>query len=86
MTSQFPCTKCGACCRNVHRAKETQYLDRGDGTCRYYNDVTHLCNTYDNRPSICNIEQQYHLNYQQQYTWQEFINLNREACLILETL
>lgn len=32
------------------------------------------------------VEKQYQLNYQQQYSWQEFITLNREACLILEKL
>jgi hypothetical protein len=44
------------------------------------------CARFIKRPLICQVEKQYQLNYQQQYSWQEFITLNREACLILEKL
>ncbi|WP_338296459.1 YkgJ family cysteine cluster protein, partial [Escherichia coli] len=46
----FPCNQCGACCRHVNRAGETQCLDRGDGICRYYQTDSHLCAIYDKRP------------------------------------
>ncbi|MDU1922742.1 MAG: YkgJ family cysteine cluster protein, partial [Enterobacter sp.] len=29
LTPAFPCNQCGACCRHVNRASETQFLDRG---------------------------------------------------------
>lgn len=86
LTPAFPCNQCGACCRHVNRASETQFLDRGDGICRHYQMETKLCAIYETRPLICQIEKQYQLNYQQQYSWQEFITLNHEACLILEKL
>lgn len=82
----FPCNRCGACCRHVNRAGETQCLDRGDGICRHYQTDSHLCAIYDKRPQICRIEDQYLLNYQSQYSWQEFIALNQAACLILNKL
>ena len=45
-----------------------------------------LCAIYDKRPQICRVEDQYLLNYQSQYSWQEFIALNQAACLILNKL
>jgi Fe-S-cluster containining protein len=83
---KFPCNQCGACCRHVDRAIETQFLNRGDGICRHYQVETKLCTIYATRPLICQVERQYELNYQQLYSWQDFISLNREACLILEKL
>ncbi|HED5923263.1 TPA: YkgJ family cysteine cluster protein [Escherichia coli] len=82
----FPCSQCGACCCHVNRAGETQCLDRGDGICRHYQTDSHLCAIYDKRPQICRVEDQYLLNYQSQYSWQEFIALNQAACLILNKL
>ncbi|EFH6092082.1 hypothetical protein GAI90_20755 [Escherichia coli] len=54
--------------------------------CRYYQTDSHLCAIYDKRPQICRVEDQYLLNYQSQYSWQEFIALNQAACLILNKL
>lgn len=82
----FLCNQCGACCRLVSLAKETQFLDRGDGACRHFDDQTRLCTIYDTRPSICQIDKQYLLNYQHQFSWREFIDVNRIACLELEKL
>lgn len=83
----FPCNQCGACCRHVNRAGETQCLDRGDGICRHYQTDSHLCAIYDKRPQICRVEDQYLLNYQSQYSWQEFIALNQETtCWVERTI
>lgn len=82
----FPCHQCGACCRLVDRAPQTQFLDRGDGTCRHYDDQRRLCSIYDTRPLVCQVDKQYLLHYQQQYSWQEFIDLNRIACQVLEKM
>ncbi|MBW0279926.1 zinc/iron-chelating domain-containing protein [Shewanella xiamenensis] len=86
LSPEFPCNQCGACCRNVGSAIETQFLDRGDGICQYYHTESKLCTIYESRPLICQINKQYLLNYKTQYSWLEFIELNREACLILERL
>ena len=83
MGDSFPCNKCGLCCMNVNLSTEYQFLDRGDGTCIYFNTTTKLCNCYDNRPDICNISIQYQKKYKNIYTWNEFIALNLEGCNLL---
>lgn len=85
-TTVFPCTKCGVCCQNVNLATETQFLDRGDGTCRNYDAATKGCGIYEERPDICRVDKQYTIHYAQQYTWNEFVALNLQACELLQTL
>lgn len=84
--TNFPCNSCGACCRNVHLAEETQYLNRGDGRCQYYNDDSKQCNIYVDRPSICRVDEQYVINYHPFMTWEAFIELNMQACNKLNCL
>lgn len=79
----FPCNRCGACCRHVNKAKETQFLDRGDAVCQYYNENKKLCSIYHDRPDICRVDTQYKLNYSKHYSWNEFIALNSIACRII---
>ena len=59
MKKNFPCSQCGACCRHVDLSELTAYLNRGDGVCRYYDQITHLCTIYDSRPEVCRIDQFY---------------------------
>ncbi|TXH75941.1 MAG: YkgJ family cysteine cluster protein [Thiothrix sp.] len=82
----FPCDRCGACCRNVHLAKETQALDRGDGACQYYDATSKQCSIYAERPSICRVDEQYVTNYQVLMTWDEFVEVNLQACKQLKKL
>lgn len=56
LTPEFPYHQCGACCRHVDRASETQFLDRGDGICRCYQIETKLCTIDETRPLICQVE------------------------------
>lgn len=84
MNELFPCYKCGLCCQNVDKSEETKFLDRGDGTCRHYDEETKLCTIYETRPDICRVDKQYELNYKEQYSWQEFTELNLIACKILQ--
>lgn len=76
--SEFPCSKCGLCCQHVHMSEETRFLDRGDGTCRYYADKE--CSIYSDRPDICRVGRQYIINYHEKYTWDEFVSLNLKVC------
>lgn len=80
----FPCSQCGLCCENVHLAYETQYLDRGDGICKHYDEVTKHCFIYEQRPEICRVDLQYQLNYSSLFTWDEFVQVNLEACHYLQ--
>lgn len=81
----FPCYRCGACCRHVNVAPETQMLDRGDGICRYYDVEQKLCSIYSNRPEICRIDLQYKLYYSDKMSWDDFVALNLSACAQLES-
>lgn len=76
----FPCNRCGACCRNVHLAEATHFLDRGDGCCKHYDDTSQLCSIYQERPSICRIDEQFEVNYKLSMTWEIFVELNLAAC------
>lgn len=82
--SAFPCTQCGLCCQHVHLAAETQFLDRGDGTCRHYDATSKGCTIYAERPDICRVDRQYAVRYAQQYTWDEYVTLNQQVCVILQ--
>jgi len=76
----FPCSRCGACCRNVYLADETKMLDRGDGCCIHYDDQTKLCTVYDQRPSVCRVDVQFRENYSHLMSWNEFCKINLDAC------
>ncbi len=65
---------------NVHLSKATKYLDRGDGTCKNFDEKSMLCSIYDDRPDICRVELQYNKNYSHMYSWDEFVSLNLEIC------
>ena len=54
-------------------------FDRGDGVCRYL--VNNLCSIYNERPSICNVEQMYLSYFKEIMTEKEFIELNIKSCL-----
>lgn len=85
LSQAFPCSQCGLCCQQVHLASETRYLDRGDGSCRHYDHLSKFCSIYDKRPDICRVDLQYEKTYSRQYTWDEFIAVNLEACEFLQS-
>lgn len=82
----FPCDNCGKCCQKVNLSEETKWLDRGDGVCKNFDDDSNLCLIYDKRPDICNVNLQYKMNYSQNYTWHEFVNLNVQVCNELKNI
>ena len=79
----FPCTRCGACCRSVHLSPATEWLDKGNGICRHFDEKTNLCSIYENRPEICRIDLEYEINYQETMSWSEFCALNQACCDML---
>ncbi|WP_414120861.1 YkgJ family cysteine cluster protein [Vreelandella titanicae] len=81
----FPCSQCGLCCQHVDLATETRFLDRGDGICRHYDELSKLCSIYDERPDICRVDLQYERTYSQQYSWDNFIKVNLVACELLQS-
>ena len=75
----FPCIKCGLCCKLLQHIPILSDYDTGNGVCRYL--VNNLCSIYENRPSICNIEEMYLSNFKEVMTENEFINKNIKACI-----
>lgn len=79
-SSPFPCNACGECCRRVNQSEETTFLDRGDGTCRYFDEQTKLCTIYENRPLVCRVEDYYVAHLSQIITWHDFVQINVSFC------
>ena len=50
----FPCTKCGACCRVAGYVPELAHLANSDGACMHLTREN-LCAIYENRPRICRV-------------------------------
>jgi Fe-S-cluster containining protein len=80
MSEAFPCNSCGACCKSIRLSTLTDWLDRGDGVCRYFDDQQNTCTIYENRPEICNVRVMYEKHYQSQFNWSEFVLVNQKAC------
>jgi hypothetical protein len=70
----------------VDRSPQTQYLDRGDGTCRHFDADRNACGIYQDRPDICRVDRQYAQNYARQMSWNEFVVLNHGVCMALQAL
>ena len=58
---KFVCNRCGCCCKNIKYYEPAQFLDRGDGVCKYYNDADKACTIYDFRPDFCRVDKMYKL-------------------------
>lgn len=76
----FPCDACGQCCRRVNLSQQTAFLDRGDGTCKHFDEHTRLCQIYDDRPLVCQVEAYYKKHLSNTYTWGKFIEINVAVC------
>ncbi|MGI2024410.1 YkgJ family cysteine cluster protein [Shewanella glacialipiscicola] len=82
----FPCNACGLCCRRVNESVETDFLDRSDGVCRHFDEQTHLCTIYDERPLVCRVEDYYQANLSSSVSWTVFVDLNVDICNELQRL
>ena len=81
----FQCNKCGLCCQHVDNFKaDDEQLDRGDGTCRYFEEETRLCSIYNDRPLICRIEDFYNAYLKDSISKNEYYDLNRLSCIELK--
>ena len=73
------CSKCkGLCCRHVVRD-----LDRGDGTCKHFDETTFKCKIYEKRPMICNTDAMFERFYSKFMSRDQFDNMNKKACYLL---
>lgn len=77
---KFPCSACGKCCLLVSKSSETSFLDRGDGVCQHFDQATHLCSIYENRPLVCRVEDYYHAKLASLISWEDFSEMNIKIC------
>lgn len=80
----FPCDKCGLCCQAVRRNPIYEELDRGDGTCRYFDDASRLCTIYERRPLLCNIDGFYDKYLSKTMSRTEYYRMNLGVCEALK--
>ena len=80
----FVCTKCGLCCRNIDKIPELSSFHKGDGICIHLSD-DNLCNIYSTRPDICNVDKMYELKFKSMMTKEEYEQINREGCSVLQS-
>ena len=81
----FPCTACGACCRNLSHSPIYADLDRGDGICRHLDIRTNLCRIYETRPKICRVTEMFEA-FDGRLTWEEYVDLNLQSCRELRSV
>ncbi len=79
MSTAFPCTRCGLCCRHLLGGT----LDRGDGVCRHLDEASDLCGIYEERPEICNVDLFYDRNLTDIMNRTAFHYINTAHCLAL---
>ena len=77
----FPCVQCGLCCCHVDIVPELQNYNRGDGVCCHLKD--NMCEIYEQRPEICNVQAMYKSKYRAIMDEKTFIKENLNACMKL---
>ena len=82
---EFKCNRCGCCCKNIGYVEEADFLNRGDGVCKYYSFDEKMCMIYDFRPDICRVDKMYK-RFKDKMSWDEYIDLSYESCEQLREL
>lgn len=80
----FQCNQCGECCRNLDKSQLYAALDRGDGVCRFLKG--NLCSIYEDRPLLCRVDESYEMYFKNQYTLEEYYEMNYGGCRILQSI
>jgi Fe-S-cluster containining protein len=83
MSEAFPCNNCGACCKSIRLSPLTDWLDRGDGVCKHFDENQNTCTIYENRPEICNVRTMYEKHYKTEFDWSNFVAVNQKSCVEL---
>lgn len=76
----FPCEQCGCCCRRVGEMFLAKSISLSDGSCKYLNKETNLCNIYDERPIYCRVDDYYDKYLSSEMSREEFYRQNKEIC------
>lgn len=86
MNDVFECNMCGSCCRSIRLSPLTAWLDRGDGTCLHFDEDKKSCTIYEKRPDVCNVRLMYKVYYKNDFSWKEFVAINKKSCKVLSAL
>lgn len=84
MKIMFHCTQCGCCCRSLKEIRLLQFLDRGDGICKYLNEASNLCEIYETRPLLCRVDECYSAFFAHSMSRHDYEELNYRACAELK--
>ncbi len=77
----FPCTSCGACCRQIPLDSP---MNLGDGVCRHLDTVSQRCSIYAQRPLICRVDDLYRERLAGSVTPRVYYLLQAHACAALD--
>lgn len=85
--SKFECDKCGLCCRCLRhnatvKGTRLEKMDRGDGVCKHLT-ADNLCDIYDHRPDICNVDKTYDMEFADKMSREEYHTMQRNACEVI---
>ena len=80
----YPCRRCGCCCRQVGHVFWGKTMARADGSCKYWDRNTHLCQIYESRPLFCRIDETYDKYLKDKMSREEFYRKNQEMCRQLQ--
>lgn len=83
MDAYFYCDKCGLCCKNVCLSEKTAFLDKGDGICRYFDEMKNLCLIYEDRPYVCRVDD-YYAEVSKIMSLENYYSLNTMSCTLLK--
>lgn len=83
---EFPCTKCGACCKLIpNHVLEFYKLPKAEtGGCGHLKD-DNSCSIYDTRPDICSVQKTWKKVHSKKLSWDEYISYSVKACEILQS-
>ena len=76
----FSCDQCGLCCMQIGGSALYDGLNRGDGICIFFDEGTRICQIYDNRPLLCNVDKVHETYCKEKITQDEYYELNYRTC------
>ncbi len=84
--TEFPCTKCGACCKLAPDSVLEYYsLPKAEGGGCGHLKEDNTCAIYETRPDVCNVKTRWEKMYKlSNVKWEEYIQINVKACEILQ--
>lgn len=78
---KFSCDQCGLCCQLISEIPQLAAFDRGDGVCIHLRGT--LCEIYEQRPDICNVEKMYYA-FSEQMSYAEYIEMMEKCCKLIK--